>query len=156
MYRSYKSGSSCCPTPIQNSETSGIPESMRLQQKVCSQATVTINTNMPYPQPDTFVPFQPDPPPSDAPNKILVPTSIGVPIPLVTVGTKSASRSQQERAYNIIFRQTNPYNPDTRFNQYFPPPPIPYVCPERLPSNDPLPSTAPCLPLQRFQGSVKK
>jgi hypothetical protein len=47
----------------------------------------------------------------------------------------------------------NPYDPATRFSQYFPPAPLPYVCPERIPNNDPKPSTRECIPITRFIGS---
>jgi hypothetical protein len=75
-------------------------------------------------------------------------------LPVITVGTLPASATIQQRVNAIAMLESDPYNPATRFRQYFPPAPLPYVCPERIPNNDPKPSTRECLPIQRFKTSA--
>jgi len=72
--------------------------------------------------------------------------------PYVTVGSVSASTSTVAKQQQILEAANNPYNPATRFSQYFPPAPIPYCRPIRYPSNDPKPSVNTCLPIRRFTG----
>ncbi len=72
----------------------------------------------------------------------------------VAVGTVPASATLRRTAQQIQIVESDPYNPVTRFTKYFPPAPLPYVCPERLPSNEPLPPATECIPPQRFQGSA--
>lgn len=72
----------------------------------------------------------------------------------VAVGTVPASATLRRAVQQTQINESDPYNPVTRFAKYFPAPPLPYVCPERLPSNEPLPPTTECIPPQRFQGSA--
>lgn len=69
------------------------------------------------------------------------------------VQTHSATELAQRAATAVVDAATDPYNPATRFAQYFPPAPLPYVCPERLPSKEPAPSSVPCAPVTRHVGS---
>jgi hypothetical protein len=152
MYKCYKNTTRpsipfCCDkTPQVSADPKGYPESMRLSG--CEQAIVTVNNSQSCLYTVTIKPTDNLPP-----NKILVPVTSQQPI--VDVGTTSASQTIAQKKNAVIFRESDPYNPATRFNKYFPAPPIPYQCPERIPNNDPKPSTAPCLPIQRFQGSTK-
>lgn len=82
-----------------------------------------------------------------------VPVIPGGEIPYVEVGTIPASLTIRQTATNVVALANDPYNPATRFSQYFPPAPIPYICPERIPNNDPKPSTRDCIPITRFIGS---
>jgi hypothetical protein len=73
----------------------------------------------------------------------------------VTVQNIPASVTTSQRVTEILTRESDPYNPNTRFAAYFPPAPLPYICPERIPNNAPKGSTADCIPLRRFQGSAE-
>ena len=156
MHKRYCSGStksvyaaSCCnEKPIVNSSR-GYPESMRLASKGCKSMTVTIPA-----QPCDYITpvFNIENPP----NKLYVPMIPGGQLPVVDVVTNSASVTVKQTASIILSKESDPYNPDTRFAKYFPAPPLPYQCPARLPNNDPLPSTRGCIDIQRFQGSTKK
>jgi hypothetical protein len=84
-------------------------------------------------------------------QKIYAPFSSSAP---VVVGTVPASATVRKTVEQIKRNEVDPYNPVTRFSKYFPAPPLPYVCPERLPSKEPIPSTPECIPIQRFQGSA--
>ena len=134
----------------------GIPESTRMLNERCSEAIITIQPPVCSAQSD---PIQSNPVVNTSTNlsynKILVPVLPGYPMPIQTVGTIAASSTTQQRALSVIQQESDTYNPDTRFRQYFPPAPTPYQCPERIPNNYPLPSTAPCLPIQRYQPSSK-
>lgn len=76
-------------------------------------------------------------------------------LPYVNVETTSESvTTANHRLATIAFTQQAPTaTSDTRFAQYFPPTPRPYVCPERLPSNEPAAPDRPCIPITRFEGS---
>ena len=156
---------SCCtskPNPYTKAAglPKGIPESARVMKEVCKEVILTITpvVDCSYQSNDQSTSENPVPNISTtlSYNKILVPTMIGYPIPLQVVEAKAASKTTQQRALSVTQQESDSYNPDTRFSQYFPAPPIPYQCPERIPNNYPLPSTAPCLPIQRFQPSTKK
>jgi hypothetical protein len=75
-------------------------------------------------------------------------------IPYIPTTTTPASVTTSQLRANIQLSESNPYDPATRFRQYFPPAPLPYICPERIPNNEPKASTRPCLPIQRFHGSA--
>jgi hypothetical protein len=87
-------------------------------------------------------------------RRVLVPVAPAAPMPYVPVGTTPASLTTQQRVVDTNSQAYNPYNPSTRFSQYFPPAPIPYICPMRIPNNDPKPSTRDCIPITRFHGSA--
>lgn len=86
--------------------------------------------------------------------RVEVPFITSASIPYVPTSTTPASLTTQQRVENIKILESNPYDPATRFRKYFPPAPLPYICPERIPNNDTKPSTNPCLPIQRFRGSA--
>jgi hypothetical protein len=88
-------------------------------------------------------------------QKVIVPVAAGTHPPIVNVGNTAASVTSAQRMTETLTQESDPYNPDTRFAAYFPPAPLPYICPERIPNNDPKPSTADCLPIRRFQGSAQ-
>lgn len=116
-----------------------IPESARMTAEQCATMVVTTLAHTPC----------------SAANRVTqdVPVVPGSSIPVMPVMSIPASVTIQQKAADAVFNESNPYDPATRFSQYFPAPPLPYVCPERIPTNEPKPSTAPCLPIQRFQGS---
>jgi hypothetical protein len=87
-------------------------------------------------------------------QKIQLPTAGLTAIPVVTVETVPVSTTLQQRATQIQKIASDPYDPVTRFARYFPPAPLPYLCPERIPSNLPLPPETPCILNTRFQGSA--
>jgi hypothetical protein len=89
---------------------------------------------------------------STGPQTTQVPVIPGGSLPYVAVGTVPASVSMGIQRDRVLATATNPYNPETRFSQYFPPAPIPYCRPIRYPSNDPKPSVNTCLPIRRFTG----
>jgi hypothetical protein len=76
-------------------------------------------------------------------------------VPVVDVQNVPASVTSAQRATTILKQESDPYDPKTRFAAYFPPAPLPYICPERIPNNLPKGSTADCVPLRRFQGSAQ-
>jgi hypothetical protein len=88
--------------------------------------------------------------------RTLVPTTIGQPLPYVVVGNKPASSSTAARGYAAVTGNNFQYNPATRFAKYFPPAPLPYCPPVRIPTNEPKPSLVPCMPLVRFRGSAEQ
>lgn len=67
--------------------------------------------------------------------------------------TQTATTLAQRAADAVLLAANDPYDPATRFARFFPPAPVALVCPERLPSKEPAPSTAPCLPVVRYVGS---
>jgi hypothetical protein len=159
MYAKYN----CCPTPhplrtamnccnpryvskLDNTQPGAIPESVRVGKWNCSTATVYVNNFVEYTSScTTFV----------GTKKVIVPVPDGSPPPVVTVLNTPASVTSAQRVTEILTRESDPYNPKTRFAAYFPPAPLPYICPERIPNNDPKPSTADCIPIRRFQGSAQ-
>ena len=159
MYAKYN----CCPTPLprlqaaacctlpyvsklDNTQPGAIPESVRAGQWICSTATVTVTNFVEYASSCTTV---------GVTKKVNVPVPAGTPPPIVNVGNIPASVTSAQRVNEILSRQSDPYNPETRFAAYFPPAPLPYICPERIPNNYPKPSTADCVPFRRFQGSAQ-
>jgi len=80
------------------------------------------------------------------------PVTPGAPIPYATTGAPAASTTVQNQAAQVIAAATNPYNPATRFSQYFPPAPMPYCPPVKYVKADTLPSVNTCRPIQRFTG----
>jgi hypothetical protein len=78
------------------------------------------------------------------------------PIPPVPVQTTPASATITRRSQAVFDEANNPFVPATRFSQYFPAPPLPYIVPStmRIRNNDPLPSTQVCQPLTRYQGTA--
>lgn len=160
MYTKY----SCCSTPrplrtnisnccnqhyiskLDNTQPGAIPESIRLGKWNCSTAVVSVSNFVEYTSSSTtFV----------GTKKVNVPVPAGASLPVVTVLNTPASVTSAQRVTEILARESDPYNPQTRFAAYFPPAPLPYICPERIPNNDPKPSTADCIPIRRFQGSAQ-
>ena len=75
--------------------------------------------------------------------------------PIVNVGTVPASVTTAARSQSTM--TVNTYDPATRFSQYFPPAPLPYIPPSmnRVPNNDPKPSVEPCVPAQRYESTAE-
>lgn len=146
MYKRYTYG--CPPVtnkssapycrPISSPGSGAIPESARMAVAPCKYAWIQSTTSDPCnPQPVVI-------------STIVSP---GAPYPIVAVGTTPASITMQQQKQTLANVVSNPYNPEVRFAQYFPAPPIPYCPPTRVPNNDPKPSTRECVPIRRFQGS---
>jgi hypothetical protein len=110
---------------------------------LCNINGTTANTTTTEPQSNTSTTVQ----------KRLVPVNSNTPIPFVDVGTTPASVTTRQQSLTALSQSSNPYNPTTRFNQYFPPQPPPPPCPIRIPSNEPKISIPPCIPVTRFKGS---
>ena len=144
------SSSRCCEKTQPDRYT--IPESIRQKKEVCSVAIVTVPTFVDCSNTVSTIQTTSNLPPT----KIEVPVVPGTPIPIVEIGTISASVTVSKNARTVLSAEYNQYNPGTRFRQYFPTPPVPYVCPVRIPTNEPKPSLAPCASIQRFKGSEKK
>lgn len=132
---------------IDNTQPGAIPESIRVSKWNCSTAVVSVPNVAAYQSSSTVL--------ENGTAKVNVPVPSGSPAPLVTVQNKPASRTVAQRVSELALNQSDPYNPETRFAAYFPPAPMPYICPERIPNNDTKPSTADCLPIRRFQGSAE-
>jgi hypothetical protein len=154
MYRSYKQ---CGFGPVYNLRSVGytppvvtnvaaLPESMRMSAEVCPTLFVTTTTSEIVTTNSTTCIT------TTYNQKLSVPTIPGAPLSYVTVGTVPASVGVAAKAQAAAVTASNPYNPDTRFSQYFPPAPIPYCPPARSPNTDPRPSVNTCLPIQRFTG----
>jgi len=138
------------PTISTITKISGGPESMRMLADVCPHAYITVPTA----RGDCTV-VQTSSMTIAATEKLLVPVYPGNTPPIVSVQTMPASITTQQRALSVAAVESDPYNPATRFAAYFPAPPIPYICPERLPNNDPKPSTRPCIGITRFASSAE-
>lgn len=159
MHRCYKVSNTikpaiglCCePMPKPNPDPKGYPESVRMSSEICEKPIVTVSNSQ-----SCLYTTSIKPPPNLPPNKIQIPVVPTSSLPVVLVETTSASSTVSQKKNAVLFFESDPYNPATRFSQYFPPAPIPYQCPERIPNNDTKPSTAPCIPITRFQGSTKK
>lgn len=145
----------CCPLPVQPGRDT-IPESMRMISQQCPYACVTTlvtplcnnngtTANTVTSEPQLFT--------SATVQKRLVPVNSNTPIPFVDVGTTPASVTTRQQTLTALSQSSNPYNPTTRFNQYFPPQPPPAPCPIRMPSNEPKISIPVCVPVTRFKGS---
>ncbi len=134
---------SCCiesaASASAGSNPGAIPESARVIQNQCPEVWLTV----------TDTPTCTD----SGRVKILVPTTPGLPPPAAIVANTPASQTTQNKSVAVLNNASNPYDPATRFAQYFPPQPPGVECPERLPNNLPLPSTRPCIPVTRFHGS---
>jgi hypothetical protein len=132
-----------CPPVIGSG--SAMSESARMAEQVCRSAWVT---SIAGPQCVSDI--------SNAPVsqtvRFEVPVRPGAPMPYVQVGTTPARLTTQQYATAAVFNNYDPYNPTTRFSQYFPPAPRPYICPERIPNNLPIPRSI-CVPITRYEGS---
>ena len=145
--RVLKAGNPYCP-PTQ-SPGSAIPESARIKQQ-CPNAIVTTQIG-PSCEHASTNPTSGDPVSQTV--RVIVPVPVGGPIPYVNVGTVPARITTQQAANATIVTSYDPYNPETRFRQYFPPAPLPYICPERIPNNLPIPTSV-CIPVTRYEGSL--
>jgi hypothetical protein len=119
-----------CPPSKQYTSTIVGPESMRMIKEQCPTAVVATQN-----------------------GPVRVPVPVGSPLPFVDVGTTSASTTTIQRQTIVANAGYNPYDPILRFSQYFPTPPLPYICPVRIPSNEPKPTSV-CLPISHFPGST--
>jgi len=139
-----------CPphyiSKLDNTQPGAIPESVRTTAWHCSTAIVNVTNFLEYNSSCTTV---------IGTQKVIVPVAPGNPPPVVNVVNTPASVTSAQRVTEILTKESDPYNPETRFAAYFPPAPMPYICPERIPNNAPKPSTADCLPIRRFQGSAQ-
>lgn len=138
---------SCCPLPPiagGSARPGAIPESARLIAQRCPEMWVTTNEPISCANGDAASSG------TTRVQKIRVPTTTGT-LPIVQVGTTLASVTTQYKATQVLNNASDPYDPATRFAQYFPPqPPVP-PCPERIPN--PAPPDRPCVPNMRFHGS---
>ena len=146
MYKRYTHGCSpvptkssipyCCPVPSPGH--GAIPESARISVEPCAFAWIQTTSTDPC-----------------NPRHIMISTIVspGTSYPVMNVGTTPASQTIQQQKQILANIVSDPYNPETRFAQYFPAPPLPYEPPTRMPNNDPKPSTRTCQPIQHFQGS---
>ena len=124
----------CCQNRVLNSiegVATAIPESARIVTERCSPMLVTVQSG-------------------GTAQQVRVPVTPGAPIPYVNVGTTPASMTTYQRVNNVV---NVALDPAARFSQYFPAPPLPLVCPVRIPSNDPKASVRPCIPISRFPNS---
>lgn len=139
-----KAGNPYCPPP--QSPGSAKPESARLAEQQCRLAIVTTQIGPPATTTDScsFV---------SETTRVIVPVPASAPMPYVPVGTVPARITTQQAASAAVFAASDPYNPATRFRQYFPPAPLPYICPERIPNNLPIPTSV-CIPVTRYEGSL--
>jgi hypothetical protein len=147
MYKRYNHN---CSIPVNNMRSiplcepmpspgpGAVPESTRIAVEPCTTAWVAAT-------PKSVCDPQP--------TKTQVAVIPGMPYPIVDVVTVAASKTIQQQKQALENLTSDPYNPATRFSQYFPAPPIPYCPPTRVPNNDPKPSTQPCRTVVRFQGS---
>jgi hypothetical protein len=158
MYAKYRP----CPQPQQLAKTSvpfcppaqapgpgAIPESTRMIRDQCPSAWVTT-----YQGPAAGETCGAPESLTTRTVRVQIPVALSAPMPYVEVGTTPASVTLQQTQTNTIAAASNPYDPATRFAQYFPPAPIPYICPERIPNNLPLPPDV-CVPITRFKGSTQ-
>jgi hypothetical protein len=142
--------SNCC-TPsyvskLDNTQPGAKPESVRMGNWNCSTAIVSVNNFEEYTSScTTFI----------GTKQVIVPVPTGTAVPIVNISNTPASVTSAQRAKEILARESDSYNPQTRFAAYFPPAPLPYICPERIPNNYSKPSTADCIPIRRFQGSAQ-
>lgn len=134
-----KDGNPYCP-PVA-SPGSAKSESARMAEQQCRTALVTTQLG----------PACGGPVSQTVRVEVRVPAA--APMPYVDVGTVPARITTQQAATAAISTGYDPYNPATRFRQYFPPAPLPYVCPERIPNNLPIPTTV-CIPVTRYEGSA--
>jgi len=76
---------------------------------------------------------------------------------LVPVQTIPASATTAAAARAVQQQESDPYNPATRFSQYFPAEPLPYIEPRtmRVPSNEPLPSIVPCQVVKQYESTAE-
>lgn len=144
----------CSPTPTVG--PGAVPESIRMLSQSCGEAIVTTQFYTPagYDALRTMSTMSTTMYMcSDTERvKILVPVPEGSRPPVVQVGTVPASVTTQQRATDVGL---NRYDPVKRFAQYFPPAPLPYICPERIPNNLPLPKETVCLPNTPFITSAQ-
>ena len=92
---------------------------------------------------------------STSPNKrIQVPVIPSLGPPIAVVASQPASVALQQKTAARQLMESDPYNPTTRFAQYFPPAPVPLPCVVRLPNTNPPVPLPPCIPPTRFQGST--
>jgi hypothetical protein len=137
-----------CPPPP--SPGSAIPESARMAKQLCRTAIVTTQRG-PACESASSNPTAGEPVSQTV--RVVVPVPPGGPMPFVEVGTVPARITTQQAATAVVGTAYDPYNPATRFRQYFPPAPLPYVCPERIPNNLPIPTSI-CIPVTRYEGSL--
>lgn len=135
--RNYNPDSSAIVSPGQ-----AIPESMRMLRDQCPIATVTTQE---APSCATG--------PATQTVRVEMRVPVASPMPYVEVGTVPARITTQQNATATVQAAYDQYNPETRFRQYFPPAPLPYICPERIPNNLPIPTTV-CIPVTRYEGSL--
>jgi len=134
-----------CPVQTQPGHET-IPESVRMITEQCPTAWVTTLV--------TPLCTNTSSDPITATTQIIqVPVNTNTPPPYVDIRSTPASVTTRQQALTVLSQSSNPYDPSTRFNQYFPPQPPPPPCPVRIPSNEPKISIPVCVPVTRFKGS---
>ena len=126
----------CC-FPRSAAGPGAIPESDRMQKQQCPTMMVTTLTASCSG--------------SIEKERIIVPTT--APQPILNVSSSAYTRIKTQEVLNAA---SDPYNPATRFAQYFPPAPVPYECPERIPNNIPIGPETPCIPAIPYKGSAQQ
>lgn len=127
-----------------------IPESSRIAEQQCRNAIVTTQRG---PSCEDATSNTEGGGPVSRTVRVVVPVPAAAPMPYVDVGTVPARLTTQQAATAAVTTASDPYNPATRFRQYFPPAPLPYICPERIPNNLPIPTSV-CIPVTRYEGSM--
>jgi len=76
---------------------------------------------------------------------------------IVPVQTTPASATTAALSRVVQQQASDPYNPATRFAQYFPAEPLPYIEPRtmRVPTNEPIPSMVPCQVEKRYETTAE-
>lgn len=120
-----------------------IPESMRMLEQQCRTAIVTVQEGPSCSSTGS----------TSQTVRVEMRVPSAAPMPYVEVGTIPASVTTQQNTTAVIQTAYDQYDPTTRFRQYFPPAPLPYVCPERIPNNLPIPTNV-CIPVTRYEGSL--
>ena len=144
-------------TPHQSSPGPGaIPESVRVTSEQCNPVWLTTAV-VPICQ-STFTSPVVTPagvqfPPTGRVQKIQVPFIPGTPPAYAVIQSVPASLTTRQNAIATVAQGANPYNPATRFSQYFPPAPVPLPCPIRPQVVQPPPQPDNCDPITRFKGS---
>ena len=132
--------------PHQSSPGPGaIPESVRITSEQCNPVWLTTAV---VPMCQSTITTQ-----TGRVQKIQVPFIPGQPPAYAVIQSVPASLTTRQNAIATVAQGANPYNPATRFSQYFPPAPVPLPCPVRPQPIQPPPQPDNCVPITRFKGS---
>ena len=134
----------CCAAKVAQGTgavAGAVKESMRISAQRCTPMVVTTVT-------------------SDCSGTVVSQVSIpivpGADVPYVPIQNTPASVTLNALKNSLLTTVSDPYNPATRFSQYFPPQPPGYDPPVPLPNNYPREPMNLCGPNRVFTGSTKK